>query len=806
MPADSIQSDSDLDKNILLREENLQRTPDNHPDKSRQLYDLAMLLQRRYQISGIVDDIDQAILFQQQVASLIHSGSPDESRLLCSLGNAYYIRFQGLGDMSNLDSAIELQNRGVALTPNYHLDRPNRLGDLGMAHNTRFQRLGLFSDLQTAYLCQSQASSSTPDYHPNKHHQLGNLGVVHLSQYQDSKYGHSIDEAIACQERALLLAPEGHPEKPVHLENLGLSYLSRFQHAEKLSDLDMAIDFQNKAISLPSDRHIGKPTRLLNLGNSYFTRFQRSGELSDLQSAISCQTRAMSLTADGHPDKPLQFDSLGLSYYHQFRRLEQQIDIDLAVDFQLQSVSLTPQPHPARPQRIGNLGNSYYARYQQLGELSDLDSALSYQTEAVSLTPDDHADRPDRLIDLGLSYYSRFQRSSSLSDLQIATNCHSQATPIVFDEHSNKEDRLSRLADLRRSIYLGLGRPQDLVKTLDDRGKLRLNNRRLLPAQWYVHNPVVTMKIDMYSIMLQSLVEVILCLVKQGCANMTKQLDLDSCSSFPISSGGFGDIYQGKIQGGAQVAIKTMRLREVNLDQQNQKSLKHAAYELYAWSKFQHRNVQRLLGLVEFRGQIGMLSTWEVNGNLPTYLEKHPEANRCELSTQISDGLSYLHGSNVVHGDLKGCNVLVSQDGIPLLTDFGNATIQKHTLRFTDTSTKTAMSLRWAAPELLAGTTTFNEPSDIYALGMETMTGDVPYSGKTEMAVIPAVLLQKELPERPHQYIPSNSEHGETLWSLLKRCWAYEPRDRPSASQVKDMMQGVTQKGLNMVGRHGSMS
>ncbi|KAG9089189.1 hypothetical protein FRC07_012385, partial [Ceratobasidium sp. 392] len=71
-----------------------------------------------------------------------------------------------------------------------------------------------------------------------------------------------------------------------------------------------------------------------------------------------------------------------------------------------------------------------------------------------------------------------------------------------------------------------------------------------------------------------------------------------------------------------------------------------------------------------------------------------------------------------IHGDLKGSNILVSGSGIPLLADFGNATLHEYTLNFTGTTTKSAISSRWAAPELFKGTTTHNAPTDVYALGM----------------------------------------------------------------------------------------
>ncbi|QRV95913.1 Ephrin type-A receptor 4 [Ceratobasidium sp. AG-Ba] len=261
--------------------------------------------------------------------------------------------------------------------------------------------------------------------------------------------------------------------------------------------------------------------------------------------------------------------------------------------------------------------------------------------------------------------------------------------------------------------------------------------------------------------------EVIACLVDRGCANITNQLDGASYSTFPIYNGGFGDIYQGCLKDGTKVAIKTMRLY-VNHNE-DRTPLKHAARELYTWSKCRHKNVHHLLGLIEFRGQIGMIA-------------------------QVAAGLSYLHQNNIVHGDLKACNVLVSEDGTPLLSDFGNATFLEYTLNFTNTSTKTAISVRWAAPEILEGKAMFSVQGDVYALGMtilEIISGNVPWFGKGEPAVALSVFVKKEHPERPLGRVPKDCQYSNALWSLLEACWSYEPSTRPSAIEAERWIQDM---------------
>ncbi|KAG9122672.1 hypothetical protein FRC07_000859, partial [Ceratobasidium sp. 392] len=208
---------------------------------------------------------------------------------------------------------------------------------------------------------------------------------------------------------------------------------------------------------------------------------------------------------------------------------------------------------------------------------------------------------------------------------------------------------------------------------------------------------------------------------------------------YPIYGGGFGDIYLGKIKGGIKVAVKCARHRIQ--DDENRRELKLVAREIYAWSKCNHDNVIALLGLGQYRGRLAMISPWMENGTLPEYVGKNPGVDRLELCLQIARGLSYLHQCNMVHGDLKGANVLVSEAGVLKLADFGDTKLKEQSLRFT-TRTSAVYSLRWAAPEILTESAC-SVQADVYALGMETVTGQIPYADKADTVVPIEVLVHR---------------------------------------------------------------
>ncbi|KAG9102873.1 hypothetical protein FRC07_010137, partial [Ceratobasidium sp. 392] len=126
--------------------------------------------------------------------------------------------------------------------------------------------------------------------------------------------------------------------------------------------------------------------------------------------------------------------------------------------------------------------------------------------------------------------------------------------------------------------------------------------------------------------------EIIRHLVVHGCQDVTKDLDTQSCSEYPIASGGFGDVYRGQLRNGPRVAIKCMRIfADLDGEQQQQKHLNYAAREIHTWSKLRHLHVLRLLGLATYRDKIAMVSPWMEGGPLRHHLKRKTGVNRPQL-------------------------------------------------------------------------------------------------------------------------------------------------------------------------------
>ena len=208
------------------------------------------------------------------------------------------------------------------------------------------------------------------------------------------------------------------------------------------------------------------------------------------------------------------------------------------------------------------------------------------------------------------------------------------------------------------------------------------------------------------------------------------------------------------------------------------------------WSKCNHPNVLGLIGVGQHRDQLAMISPWMGFGNVRRLLDVEPNTDRYGLCMQIADGVAYLHSVGVVHGDLKGDNVLISDDFIPKLTDFGNATLRHYTLQFSTTTSRAATSLNWVAPEMLDEDSTLTAEADVYSLGMtiyEVISGSIPYAGMREPIIVTKIITGAH-PKRPYEHIPSQVNHGDLLWALLVSCWTRTPEDRPTSAEVRDRM------------------
>ncbi|KAJ6564023.1 kinase-like domain-containing protein [Mycena capillaripes] len=218
--------------------------------------------------------------------------------------------------------------------------------------------------------------------------------------------------------------------------------------------------------------------------------------------------------------------------------------------------------------------------------------------------------------------------------------------------------------------------------------------------------------------------------------------------------------------------------------------------EVLLWQRLHHKYILPFIGIdrESFPSFFCMVSPWMERGTILHYLREHGRADFDNLLLQVAEGLGYLHSMKVIHGDLRGANILMSDNWNVCLADFGLSSISDAVSGSSGAATSTsnrAGSLRWLAPELIYpsefGCPRFERTpaTDVYAFAcvcVELLTGLPPFSGvlREDVAVIMKVLAG-DRPARP-------ASMSDDLWGVVTAAWAQNSRDRPRIEIIIDRM------------------
>ncbi|CAE7195553.1 unnamed protein product, partial [Rhizoctonia solani] len=285
---------------------------------------------------------------------------------------------------------------------------------------------------------------------------------------------------------------------------------------------------------------------------------------------------------------------------------------------------------------------------------------------------------------------------------------------------------------------------------------------------------------------------------------------LDNLCQHPVDGGGSCDIYRGQLRDGPLVALKIDRLHRGSSESEDLGPQQSMRRMLNIWAKCHHPNVVQLIGGAMLQGGIAAVYEWREYGGIIEYLKHHSEADRYQLSARICEGVTYLHANDIIHNSLKGVsyalqhipiltagthllqsyvqtNILISSNGVPQI----HLSLHTSTNSMEDGACDKISSpnIRWAAPELLLAESGGTFASDVYALGMETVTMAVPYAEQRDKQVVIKIMNQ-EFPSRPKDVIPDNHA-GNLFWDALCACWSFDAAKRPNAGEILSVMSTI---------------
>ncbi|KAF9642667.1 kinase-like protein [Thelephora ganbajun] len=269
----------------------------------------------------------------------------------------------------------------------------------------------------------------------------------------------------------------------------------------------------------------------------------------------------------------------------------------------------------------------------------------------------------------------------------------------------------------------------------------------------------------------------------------------------PVASGGSGDVYEGTLNS-LKVCVKRVRIYSKD---NHVNPLKTFYQEAVVWKHLEHKNIVHLLGITATPLQL--VSEWMPSGDLTDYIRKCPDAGRLDLLSDVAEGLYFLHSRNIIHGDLKGPNILVDGDGHARITDFGLATVTQNLDSIRSASDDQGHTARWTAPEILNEKGTYSKEADVFSFAMvmiEVFTGAIPFNNYLPAAATLAIMNG----QRPLR--PNHSDFTGELWELMQRCWHHDLHMRPEVAGILKVLNGIepppTKPYLNGIGSSSTLS
>ncbi|KAL0057756.1 hypothetical protein AAF712_015586 [Marasmius tenuissimus] len=193
--------------------------------------------------------------------------------------------------------------------------------------------------------------------------------------------------------------------------------------------------------------------------------------------------------------------------------------------------------------------------------------------------------------------------------------------------------------------------------------------------------------------------------------------DVEMCGIHPIGGGAFGDVYKGKRRG----EVVCMKVLRVFTATEVEQAIKDYMQEAIVWRQLDHPNLLPFLGIYymdDTMKRLCLVSPWMERGNLVEFMKKTPDlVVPNSLVNDVARGLSHLHDNKIVHGDLKGVNVLITPDLRARIGDFGLSRVTDTQKLFSVQTHRSKGTMRWLAPELIQADdeADSSRESDVYA-------------------------------------------------------------------------------------------
>ncbi|KAF5349302.1 hypothetical protein D9757_014725 [Collybiopsis confluens] len=203
-----------------------------------------------------------------------------------------------------------------------------------------------------------------------------------------------------------------------------------------------------------------------------------------------------------------------------------------------------------------------------------------------------------------------------------------------------------------------------------------------------------------------------------------------SLETLPDRFNAWSSTYRG-IYRGQCVAVKVWRGEGLSIPSKERTDFfRKLEREIIGWQAISHTNIATVYGLAfTFANLPSLVTNYYPNGNINDYLSKNPTEEKNKLLIGVASGLQYLHQLNppVSHGDVRGSNIFIADNGDPVLCDLGLSQLPTPP----DWTIPSDDGTRWMAPEVMDPRSSYSNSgelesftapmSDVYSFGMTVM-------------------------------------------------------------------------------------
>ena len=247
-----------------------------------------------------------------------------------------------------------------------------------------------------------------------------------------------------------------------------------------------------------------------------------------------------------------------------------------------------------------------------------------------------------------------------------------------------------------------------------------------------------------------------------------------------LGDGKFSEVWEGTWNGTTSVAVK--------IPKDGPTIVSDFLAEAQIMKKLQRNNLIQLYAVCTLEPPFYIVTELMKHGSLLNYITngegKHLEFQKLiNIGVQVANGMAYLASLRCIHRDLAARNVLVGEESVVKIGDFGLARFLIDGKYLATEGEK--LPVRWTAPEA-AFNNQFSVKSDVWSFGVlltELLThGGIPYTEMTNQEVFRRVGQGYRMPPPP--------ECPYHLYQIMLKCWKTNPEERPTFHHVYSQLAG----------------